>query len=72
MKPAIRTALRRLGVGLALDVLGAALTYRLSGRWDMAVIVGAFLLAGHLNDTFGTWLVLRRKLEEEEAGDERG
>ena len=71
MTPLTRRTVKRLLLGLPIDILGAALTYWFFGRWDMAVIVGAFLLAGHLNDTFGTWLVLRRKLEAEEAGDER-
>ena len=70
MNPLKKRIVKRLLVGFPIDILGAVVTYWFSERWDMTVIVGACLLVGHLNDTFGTYLVLRRKYESEQAGDE--
>ena len=63
MKPTAKALLRRLCIGLALDVLGAALAFRLSGRWDVALAVGGCLLVGNLNVLFPLYQLRRERLE---------
>lgn len=65
MKPLHLLVLKRLAFGLPIDVLGMLLVYYLSKRWDFTLIAGVFLVAGHLNDTFGSYLVARKKLQSE-------
>ncbi len=64
-----KALLRRLLLGMPLDVLGSVITYCLTVRWDLTIIVGGCLVAGHLNSLFILYLVRRRQLESERDKD---
>ncbi len=55
-------------IALSIAIVGGVLTYWITGRWDMTVIVSVFLLAGSLNASFGNYLARRSKFEKRDGG----
>jgi len=65
MKIAKRKAFRDFLVGLPINAALALLTYWLTGRWDLTLVVALLVFAGVLNNAYGTYLVWKRKKNED-------